>query len=166
MELNARKMNYLLLLIDCNNPDTDTILITKLLLDNGGNKYINQRDEYLCTPFLYASGNIYSERGALLVNLLVKYGAYIDTTDGIGDTALMIACKNGKYEVVKALIDNGANIKVKNRFDENALMIACRYGKENVVKLLIENGGDEIINIQDKKHLYSPLMCTFYTKKI
>ncbi|KAI5785671.1 ankyrin repeat-containing domain protein, partial [Pyronema domesticum] len=54
-------------------------------------------------------------------------------------TALMVACRNGRKEVIELLLareDIHINIQDTNH-GRTALMEACRYGKKEIVKLLV-----------------------------
>ncbi|MFC1478069.1 ankyrin repeat domain-containing protein [Candidatus Margulisiibacteriota bacterium] len=59
-----------------------------------------------------------------------------------GKTALMVAAKRGRTEVVKLLIEAGADLNLKNVEDRTALMIAAEKGHTEIIKLLIEAGAD------------------------
>jgi ankyrin repeat protein len=59
-----------------------------------------------------------------------------------GNTALMLACMPGNYQMVKSLIENGADINITQRRGNTALLYACN-GEDNlskIIKLLIEKG--------------------------
>ena len=71
---------------------------------------------------------------------LVGKGSNVDEKDEDGDTALMIASKNGHVEVVKALIENGAKVDEKNNNDDTPLMWASGDGTVEVVKALLDAG--------------------------
>ncbi|KAI8498541.1 hypothetical protein Bbelb_237430 [Branchiostoma belcheri] len=59
-----------------------------------------------------------------------------------GDTALHVACREGRDEVVKLLIKNQADLNVTNGFGVTGLHVACRQGHDKVVELLIKNQAD------------------------
>lgn len=62
-----------------------------------------------------------------LVKLLIENGAYINTKDKNGHTALMYACSGGSFEIVKLLIEAGADKNIKNNRGKTALDIATKY---------------------------------------
>lgn len=59
-----------------------------------------------------------------------------------GDSALMIAARDGKIEVVKELIEAGADVNHKNDDNNNALWPACRSENTEIIELLIAGKTD------------------------
>ena len=58
-----------------------------------------------------------------------------------GLTPLMIATREGKYEIAKLLIEHGANIDVhENLFGNVPLHFAVSFGHMRILELLTENG--------------------------
>ncbi|KAM9183406.1 ankyrin repeat domain-containing protein 34C [Dugong dugon] len=86
-----------------------------------------------------------------LTRLLLEGGAYINESNGEGETALMVACitkhvdkqSTSKSKMVKYLLDNRADPNIQDKSGKTALIHACirRAGGE-VVSLLLENGAD------------------------
>ena len=70
-------------------------------------------------------------------------------------TALMLAARYGRLEMVKFLIDKGADINIKNRIGSTAIHVASEYGRIDVVKYLVKKGAD--VNAGNK-YGYTPLM--------
>ena len=69
----------------------------------------------------------------------------INTKDGDGMTPFLVACKNGRSEVVKLFLDHpGSNIEytAKDNEDRSAFLLACQYGNAQTVKLLMKYAGD------------------------
>ena len=67
--------------------------------------------------------------------------------DGISK-ALIIATRQGYFDVVKLLIEKGADINATDSCGGyTALMEACSCGHFDIAKLLIENGAD--VNVKD-----------------
>ena len=66
----------------------------------------------------------------------------INIQDGLGQTPLMIACKNGHKEVVKLLLSS-PNLDINMEDDEDlsktALLIACYNGYEAIVEMLLSH---------------------------
>ena len=56
------------------------------------------------------------------------------------DSALLLASRNGRTEIVKLLIANGANVQASNNY---ALEDAAIKGHYEIVKLLIANGAND-----------------------
>ena len=71
---------------------------------------------------------------------LVGKGAKVDEKDIFGDTALILASKNGHVEVVKTLIENGAKVDEKNDRGNTALIWASRNDYVKVIKALLDAG--------------------------
>ena len=57
-----------------------------------------------------------------------------------GETALILASKNGHENIVKLLFQNSkVDVNVKDNHEKTALMYSVEYGHENVAKLLMQN---------------------------
>lgn len=69
----------------------------------------------------------------------------IDDTDLYDNTALIYACKNNNYKMVKRLIKAGADINKKNKLNLTAIFYACLYGFTKIVKLLIDKTESDMI---------------------
>lgn len=83
------------------------------------------------------------------VELLLKYHANINATNGYGQTPLHVAIHNGCTEVVRLLLDNKANVNIKNNENKTPLHVAVEWWREEVVKWLIADHAD--INAKDKE---------------
>ncbi|MFH0821133.1 MAG: ankyrin repeat domain-containing protein [Pseudomonadota bacterium] len=59
-----------------------------------------------------------------------------------GGAALIIACRKGNVEIVKALLDGGMDVNVKGKGSVTPLSEASRNGHTEVVKLLLSKGAD------------------------
>jgi len=81
------------------------------------------------------------------VETLLNNGADINIQDNDGDTALMLASKYGRTDIVRLLLDHGANSFIRNFLSKTALMIASEYGRTDIVRLLLDQVVD--IDIQD-----------------
>lgn len=57
-----------------------------------------------------------------------------------GNTALMKASREGKFEIVKELLDAGADIALKNADGNTALWLACFSENSSIVEILIDAG--------------------------
>lgn len=80
----------------------------------------------------------------------------INTRDGASNTLLMIAAKNGYFEMVKYLIEKGADIDKINSVGQSALNLSVFYGKNTVANYLIQKGAD--VNKTDNRFILSPLV--------
>ena len=67
--------------------------------------------------------------------MLLGHGANISDADDDGDTALHLAARYGKEEVVKVLLNTGAIISVKNAPRDTPLHLAAGYGYKRVVEV-------------------------------
>ena len=55
-------------------------------------------------------------------------------------TGLMMACMNGKKDIVKTLLSVGANVNVQTPTGETALMYASMIGRNDIVEMLLKAG--------------------------
>jgi ankyrin repeat protein len=108
-----------------------------LLLDHGADVHIS--DVCNWTPLCEACF-----RGdTIIAKLLIAKtdGDHINDMDNAGRTALMIATKYKRVDVVKLLIENGADInKINSPEGWTPLCIACYSGNLEIVKVLSEYG--------------------------
>ncbi|CAF2768137.1 unnamed protein product [Rotaria sp. Silwood2] len=85
----------------------------------------------------------------------------VKTTDG-SQTALMLAVKHGKADLVELLLGNGAAVNLQDSEGSTALMCAVEHGSLNIVKLLltrpecdidiVDNNGQTAISIATNKN--------------
>jgi len=83
------------------------------------------------------------------VTSCLRRGANIESKNGDGYTALMLAAKWGYPEIVTLLLENKANVNATDNFGYTALMRAAENGHKPVVALLLENKAD--IDAADSK---------------
>jgi len=101
-----------------------------------------------------------------LVKKMIKMGVNVDSADGNGDTALVVAARKGHVDVVDVLLDNGADIEKASApeayacdYDEEindpetALIAAGLYDHLELAGHLIERGAD----VNHTVHGNSPL---------
>ena len=85
------------------------------------------------------------------IELLIRNGIDIESTNTNGDTALIWASRNGYLDTVQFLLNSGANINVKNKNNVSALLsavLSCpNETKKQVLETLINNGAN--INDED-----------------
>jgi ankyrin repeat protein len=79
----------------------------------------------------------------------------------ISDKALMNACINGQFDIVKLLIANGANVSSQRN---NAIKLVSRKGYTNIIKILLENGAD--IHVDNEEPLRMSLFKSHYETSI
>lgn len=81
-------------------------------------------------------------------------GAYVDTGDEDGKTAMMLAAERGFLDVVKLLLEKGAHIDSRDAQGNTALMKAIGGAHNEVGKLLLESGADvELKNVSGESSL-------------
>jgi ankyrin repeat protein len=103
---------------------------------------INICDEYSCTPLMYC---IYIKENVNIIEiikLLIKK-TNINHQDYSGETALMLACKFHRIEIVKLLLSAGADVNIRTKKGKSALFEAER--NLEILKLLFDYNPD--INI-------------------
>ena len=73
---------------------------------------------------------------------LLASGADIDARDGYGQTALMLAAREGYATLVEWLVDHGAALDHTAKYGLSALMLAVIGGHTDVVRILTAAGAD------------------------
>jgi len=73
---------------------------------------------------------------------LLASGADIDARDGNGQTALMLAAREGHAKVVEWLVDHGAALNHTAKYGLSALMLAVIGDRTDVVRILTAAGAD------------------------
>lgn len=77
-----------------------------------------------------------------VVKMLVDYGANVNATDYMDNTALTIAASKGNDELVKVLLNAGADVNHQNILGATALTAAVKNGHDSLAKTLAENGAN------------------------
>lgn len=88
----------------------------------------------------------------------------INTRDGASNTLLMIAAKNGYFEMVKYLIEEGADINEMNSVGQTALNLSVYFGHNSIANYLIQEGAD--VNKTDTQFILSPLIAAIRCNNI
>jgi len=103
-----------------------------------------------------------------LCNLLLKYGANINSKDEEGNTPIIKAAEFNNNDMVKFLIKNDADINLKNDEGEIALIQAVENDNVDMVKILLEEdlktGDGSNLNIIYHEGKYSPLLMAGHNK--
>ncbi len=124
--------------------------VSLYLLEKGSDLGVRD-DRYGATPFHYAAaqGNV-----EIAQAILEKKSAVLEERDRLQKTALLIACENGKEDMVIFLLDQGADIEIRDHLGLTALMSACSGWNMEIVELLIKKGVDinEVTIYQDKEY--------------
>lgn len=77
-----------------------------------------------------------------IVKLLIKHGAYVNSTTATNSTPLRAACFDGHLAIVKYLLEQGADLTIPNKYSNTCLMISSYKGHAEVVKHLLQKGAD------------------------
>ena len=64
-------------------------------------------------------------------------------------TSLIMACQEGRMEVVTALLEKRAELDARAGDGGTALMVACQQGLRAVVKALLDRGADANLRRND-----------------
>lgn len=75
--------------------------------------------------------------------LLDEKGVPLNHTDTHGNSALMVAAREGRVETVSFLLSRDAYTHTKNRVGDTALTLAEKNGHAEVVRILREAGAEE-----------------------
>lgn len=102
-------------------------------------KFVNQRDYKRNTALiLLAKLSSFEEEYKLSTfEELIEAGAYLNLQNYKGETALMVAAKNGNKIILEKLLEHGADTDIQNYMGQTALMLAIRYKKFDIADLLI-----------------------------
>lgn len=76
------------------------------------------------------------------VRLLIESSVNLEDVTCYGDTALIIAAKNGYVNIVKMLLAKGVDPNAVNKQSYNSLCFAAFYGYIDIAILLLEAGAD------------------------
>ena len=76
-----------------------------------------------------------------------------------GDTALIIATRHGKLDIVRALIDGHADVDAQNNTGSTALMCATRHGQQEIVRILVVDGHANV-NARNNDNLTALMFAT------
>ncbi len=109
--------------------------VVRFLLENGADPNVRCWDG---TPLLWAL-----ERDDLEVaQLLLKYGADINTPDMYDETLLHWASKSGNQKAALQLLERGADIHARNRAGKTPMQVASAAEHQDIVELLLQYGAE------------------------
>lgn len=86
-----------------------------------------------------------------VAELLMKFGADINSKDKDGKTALMISVINGNQPFVEALVEHGADLGFKNEFGKTAYDLAVSMDRRRVIKYFDDYTKTKL-TIDEKEH--------------
>merc|ERR1712224_643524 len=72
---------------------------------------------------------------------LLKHNANVNREDKHGNTPLIIAAQNGKYNIVDVLVKNGAQKDHTNKKGQTAVEMAAKYKHARIVNFLNQKSG-------------------------
>ena len=109
----------------------------------------NVRGENEWTPLMFASsGTIFGDEEKV-IEAFVKAKADFEAKNNYGQTALMIAAREGRWAQLEALIKHGAKVDAKDQDGWTGLMLAAYNGQIQCVKLLIAAKADVNVKTAD-----------------
>ncbi|VDL60084.1 unnamed protein product [Hymenolepis diminuta] len=132
--------------IESENIDTLSALLEK------SNKKIEYTDRMDHTPLMVAV----IKNKINIIQLLLKYGADVNTANKLGRTALMISSNEGLIDIVDILIQSGAHVNAQDINGMTAIFYAVDGGFSNVIRVLVHAGAD--VNHQESENGFTPLI--------
>lgn len=123
--------------------------IIELLLNAGGD--VNGHMPYACwfTPLMHALR--YPQPRFALAELLLEQGVNINSTNGLGMSALHIVVLQGIPDALNWLLDHGADIdQLEPEFCSTPLGWAARWGRTEMAQLLLHRGADPRLPVNNK----------------
>ena len=129
------KYNETALLIACINGKTDAI---NVLLEAGADANITQTGGYTC---LHKAVN--ANCGKQTVQAILDHGADVNAINKYHETALLIACINGKADAINVLLKAGADTNIAQTGGYTCLhkAVNANCGKQTV-QAIIDHGAD------------------------
>jgi len=73
---------------------------------------------------------------------LLEAGANVDAKDRYGQTALMLAARNGHLEAVRLLLEYAPDLDHTAKYHLSAVMLAAINDRLEIVELLVEAGAE------------------------
>lgn len=129
----------------------ETIDEIEFLLQCGANP--NALNSKSCTPLMLAvdpechpgsASGIITDTVAL-VDLFLSNGAFVDTQDKKGETALIKSARNGMSNVYDSFIASEANFDLQDKKGNTALMYAALEGDKWIIQDILEGNPDRRI---------------------
>ena len=115
------------LIIACGNINENSIVLIKLLLENGADPNIQDNGGHTAMHHICSNLDPISKE---IIKILLNYKANINLQNTRGDTALILSCELKNLiidkEFIKVLLENGADPNLQNKNGLTALMIFCK----------------------------------------
>lgn len=74
----------------------------------------------------------------------MENGAEFNSCTTLGFSRLLVACLEGRDNIVQMLLNKGADVNAKGLYWVNPLYAACSKGYHQIVKVLLNNNVDVI----------------------
>ena len=114
---------------------------------------VNQVDKNGCTPIMFAVDSTCGEENpirytspfaktSLVLDTLAMNGAFVDTADNRGETALIKAAKMNIENVYETFVALESNFDAQDKLGNTALMYAVLNGSESVVEQILDGNPD------------------------
>lgn len=143
--INKRFRGNTPVMVACQYGRTD---IVRVLLENSADVSIVNNNNETCLNIACRVGNIN------IIDLLLR-DSNVNLKDGNAANALVFACREEKYEIVKQMVLNGVDINHANSEGWTVLLEACSKGHFTFIEHLISNFAD--VNKGDNSE-WTPLM--------
>ncbi len=96
--------------------------------------------------------SVFEGKHVQIVRLLLQAGAKVNTQNVFANQFLMLCCREGRSNFVRALLDNGADVNAKDSIGMTPLMHATLPPSQpEVFNLLLERGGN--VNLRNDLEL-------------
>ena len=113
--------------------------MVNLLIERGADVNAVNCEGDGATPLHVAAGCGHSS----IVNALIAAGASVDAQRAFGETALIMACKGGRYDVITALLQHGVPpIAPPDAWVDPPIVIVAAKGHTATMQLLRQSGAD------------------------
>lgn len=109
----------------------DINLVKEILAKNP--KEINSRNYLYRTPLMHTTDNSLE-----IAEYLISIGAFLNTQDSGGNSALMLASEQGYTKLVTLFLSHPVQVNSENKLGLSALHLATKNGHTKIVELLIQ----------------------------
>ena len=122
--------------------------IVRMLVDAGSGSGAGKEGGVWVEGFVVAALRGYAD----VVRELLGLGVAVDGVEEYWETALCLASRNGRADVVRVLVEEaGADVNMANGYGKPPLYLASQTGGVDVVRVLLELGADVGIVDEDER---------------